>query len=207
MKKTVYTFMMMASLLGCANNNALSEERDMSAGWTMHSRTIGNKVVSFGLPPGGTLNPPPGVDVFKFGDGAFGAVSYGQRAQGRELASLRISLELRRYPTDINAGLWTSAKLGSWADSSLQQSRLVESKKIKHSGLDWHYQLLEEKSSNLIWRIRYLSPFDETRYIEAYAMLWPTFAKSRQNIEFASATVERLMKSVEIKNVAKIGAD
>lgn len=142
------TFLMLlaaAVLSACTTEMKTSNERTVSDVWTRHSSTVAQKTITFELPPGGNFNPAPNSMPSKFGETSIAGVSYDQRPQGAELASLRVAIQTRRYAENAPATAGRSASaLAAWADSAwadpqpTQFLSLEASHSVSSNGLKWH---------------------------------------------------------------------
>ena len=187
-------------LVACATSEPFVKERDSSADWTKHTTLVGSKSITFELPPGGNFNPEPNTRPLKFGSVALGGVSYGQRPQGRELAELMVWTGTRRYITKLPSTGWRDGEFAKWADSEVQDFHtLQESKSVIIRRNRWHYQRMTSKETGLVAEETYKLPFDESSYLMVSGSLWPTYAKSKDNVTRAHEILERMVNSIRIE--------
>lgn len=187
----------------CGTTEPVIQERDSSAPWTKHTTTFEAKKFTFELPPGGIFNPEPNTVPFKFGKGSLGGVTYGQRPQGRELAALRVALEIRKSVQNNPESLQDPAKFSRWADESLVNAWLSikKSSQVSADNRIWHYQVLRSKADSTISSFNYYLPLSDTTFLHVYAELWPSYAKSEANTARAGEIVDRLLQSIRIEDL------
>ncbi|MFN7817647.1 MAG: hypothetical protein ACK5OQ_15560 [Burkholderiales bacterium] len=184
----------------CATGPFTIEERDSSLGWTKHTTIVGEKKITFELPPGGNFNPAPNTSPLKFGSIALGGVSYGQRPQGRELSDLMVWIGTRRYVPKLPATGWRDGDFAKWADAEVQDFHaLVESKAVIIQQNSWHYQRVTSRKTGLVAQETYKLPFDETSYLLIRGDLGSTYAKPEGNVARAHEILGRMVNSVRIE--------
>lgn len=179
--------------------------------WKRFETRIGGNVISYELPVGDDYSPYPqtSIAIDPANRSAFlGGSVFGQRPQGRELASLLIRVDIERILGDINVGAMTSESfLNALQDQERTIAKIpgpgvhrVEGFQIVKFGTEgWVYRRRVNQKDGLLWGDEYCRALEGAIYIVVRSVLWTSAAKVQETVVESGKAVRKIAEGLTVR--------
>lgn len=162
-------------------------------------RSAGIRIVRFQLPLGGELNPEPDGTMRR--DGTIGGVAFDTKPQGRELASLVISISVRRYD-NAEIGRTTFEDYFDYLEQQTARSdnrRISKKSRVEINGRNWLFREYVSTDSKQVSFEEYALDLTEGQYLSVVSMLSRSFSVSRERVEASHGMLREAVHRVQVE--------